>query len=141
VGILNGSAIADPATLGVIPGTWRRVRNKDNDYLIDRQMQRSMNYTGLPGNRAQDQAVTESMGPIMDRTREHLGAADTAIIVMRRMLMRMARRLAEGVEPEMVGYPERFRTTPMNVTTDESDFQRLWDQHEREFRAALAARG
>jgi phenylpropionate dioxygenase-like ring-hydroxylating dioxygenase large terminal subunit len=140
VGILNGTAIADPATLGLIPGTWRRVRNRDNDYLIDRNMQRTMNYTGLPGNRAQDQAVTESMGPIMDRTTEHLGAADTAIIVMRRTLMRMARRLAEGVEPDMVRDPQRFRTTPMNVTTDESDFQRLWDVHEREFRAAVAAR-
>ena len=66
-GYLTGTAIADPATLGLIPGTWRRVRNKDNDYLIDRNMQRTHNYTGLPGNRAQDQAVTESMGAIFDR--------------------------------------------------------------------------
>jgi phenylpropionate dioxygenase-like ring-hydroxylating dioxygenase large terminal subunit len=139
--LLNGSAIADPATLGVIPGTWRRVRNKDNDYMIDRHMQRTYNYTGLPGNRAQDQAVTESMGAVMDRTTEHLGAADTAIIVMRRMLMRMARRLQEGSEPEIVAHPERFITQPMNVTTPESDFERLWDVHEREFKSSLSAQG
>jgi len=141
MGLLNGTAIADPATLGLIPGTWRRVRNKDNDYLLDRQMQRTHNYTGLPGNRAQDQAVTESMGPVVDRTNEHLGAADTAIIVMRRVLMRMARRLQDGHEPDLVRHPERFQTTPMNVTTPEGDFQALWDSHEREFRDALAARG
>jgi hypothetical protein len=103
-------------------------------------MQRTHNYTGLPGNRAQDQAGTESMGPIMNRANEHLGAADTAIIVMRRVLMRMAKRLQEGTEPDMVLHPERFQTTPMNVTTDEGDFQNLWDAHEREFKAALAAR-
>ena len=78
------------------------MRNKDNDYMLDRDMQRTHNYTGLPGNRAQDQAVTESMGTIMDRTTEHLGAADTAVIVMRRVMMRMARRLQEGIEPDMV---------------------------------------
>jgi hypothetical protein len=138
--LLNGTAIADPATLGLIPGTWRRVRNKDNDYMIDRNMQRTHNYTGLPGNRAQDQAVTESMGTIMNRANEHLGAADTAIIVMRRVLMRMAKRLQEGGEPDMVWHPERFQTTPMNVTTDEGDFHKLWDAHEREFRDALAGR-
>lgn len=141
LGLLNGSAIADPATLGLIPGTFRRVRNKDNDYMIDRQMQRTHNYTGLPGNRAQDQAVTESMGTVVDRTNERLGAADTAIIVMRRVLMRMARRLAEGHEPEIVSDPDRFHTQPMNVTSDEGDFQQLWDVHEREFKTALAARG
>ena len=141
MGLLTGTAVADPATLGLIPGTWRRVRNKDNDYLIDRQMQRTHNYTGLPGNRCQDQAVTESMGPIVDRSKEHLGAADTAIIVMRRLLMRMARRLQEGVEPELVQHPERFRTTPMNVTTAEADFQALWEAHEREFKAAIASQG
>jgi phthalate 4,5-dioxygenase oxygenase subunit len=139
--ILDGSAIADPATLGIIPGTWRRVRNKDNDYLLDREMQRTHNYTGLPGNRAQDQAVTESMGAICNRTEEHLGAADTAIIVMRRLLMRMARRLVDdGTDPELVRNADWFHTQPMDVTTAESDFQRLWDDHERAFKAARAAR-
>jgi phthalate 4,5-dioxygenase len=141
IGLLNGTAIADPATLGLIPGTWRRVRNKDNDYMLNRNMQRTHNYTGLPGNRTQDQAVTESMGTIMDRTNEHLGAADTAVIVMRRVLMRQARRLQEGLEPDMVSHPDRFQTTPMNVTTPQGDFQELWDAHEREFKTALGARG
>jgi phthalate 4,5-dioxygenase oxygenase subunit len=140
LGLLTGTAIADPATLGLIPGTWRRVRNKDNDYLLDRQMQRTHNYTGLPGNRAQDQAVTESMGSIMDRSKEHLRAADTAIIVMRRYLMRMARQLAAGVEPELVKHPSLFHTQPMNVTTHEADFQKLWDDHEARLKAELGSR-
>jgi hypothetical protein len=103
-------------------------------------MQRTQNYTGLPGNRAQDQAVTESMGVICDRTQEHLGAADTAVIVMRRLLMRMAQRLADGGEPEIVAHPDWFQTQPMDVTSAESDFQRLWDEHERSFKVSIAAR-
>jgi nitrite reductase/ring-hydroxylating ferredoxin subunit len=140
LGFLTGTAIADPATLGLIPGTWRRVRNKDNDYMLDRHMQRTHNYTGLPGNRTQDQAVTESMGETVDRSKEHLGAADAAIIVMRRYLMRMARRLEDGVEPELVRHPEWFNTQPMNVTTYEGDFQRLWDAHEQEYQHERAAK-
>jgi phthalate 4,5-dioxygenase len=138
-GILDGTAIADPATLGLIPGTWRRVRNKGNDYMIDRHMQRTHNYTGLPGNRAQDQAVTESMGAICDRTQEHLGSADTAIIVMRRLLMRMARRVQEGSEPEIVKHADWFHTQPMDVTSSESDFLQLWDEHERAFKSSLTS--
>ena len=44
-------------------------------------------------------AVTESMGAVMDRTHEHLGTSDKAIIRMRRMLIDAARNLARGVDP------------------------------------------
>ncbi|HEY4684968.1 MAG TPA: hypothetical protein VII57_02870 [Dehalococcoidia bacterium] len=47
----------------------------------------------------QDQAMTESMGPIYDRTKEHLGTTDQAIIYMRRLLINAAKELAGGVEP------------------------------------------
>ncbi|MGH2363863.1 MAG: Rieske 2Fe-2S domain-containing protein [Chloroflexota bacterium] len=127
--LLSGTSIADPATLGLIPGTFNRVRNKSNDYMIDRQMQRTFNYTGLPGNRPQDQAVTESMGPIYDRRREHLGTSDTAIILMRRYLMRLARDLEGGQRPAMLTFPDRFRTIPMAVNSPEGDFNTLWDTH------------
>jgi phthalate 4,5-dioxygenase len=137
-GILDGSAIADPATLGLIPGTWRRVRNKDNDYMIDREMQRTFNYSGLPGNRVQDMAVTESMGTIFDRSGEHLGAADTAIIVMRRQLMRMARELEQGIEPTILGNPDHFRTAPLAIVTDEQEFGRLWDAFDAELKNEFA---
>ena len=39
------------------------------------------------------------MGPIYDRTQEHLGSADAAIIMMRRLLMRLAHQLEEGQSP------------------------------------------
>ena len=47
--------------------------------------------------------VTESMGPIYDRTQEHLGSTDLAIIRMRHILLSAAKGLAEGKEPPAVG--------------------------------------
>jgi hypothetical protein len=45
-------------------------------------------------------AVTESMGAIYNRTQEHLGTSDRAIISMRRMLIKAAKDLANGIEPK-----------------------------------------
>jgi phthalate 4,5-dioxygenase oxygenase subunit len=84
---------------GVDPVTLRPLRNKDNNYLVDRDQQRISNMTGIHGFAAQDQAIQESMGPIVDRTREHLGTSDTAIIAMRRLLLDEIRALQDDKEP------------------------------------------
>jgi phenylpropionate dioxygenase-like ring-hydroxylating dioxygenase large terminal subunit len=83
----------------VDPVTLRPLRNKDNDYLIDRECQRTESMTGIHGFAAQDQALQESMGPIVDRTREHLGTSDTAIIAMRRLLLQEIHALTENQKP------------------------------------------
>ena len=82
------------------PATFRPLRNKDNDYLIDRGEQRTATMTGIHGFAAQDQALQESMGPIVDRTRERLGTSDTAIIALRRLLLQEIRALQHGETPE-----------------------------------------
>jgi hypothetical protein len=75
-------------------------QNAANDYKLDREAQRSKaSYTGIPGIRQQDMAVTESMGAIYDRSHEHLGTTDGAIITMRRQLVKAAKNLAQGIEP------------------------------------------
>ncbi len=83
----------------VEPVTFHPVRNIGNDYKIDREMQRTTNMTGIHGFASQDQAIQESMGPIVDRTRERLGASDTAIIAMRKLLLQEVRALQQGLEP------------------------------------------
>jgi phthalate 4,5-dioxygenase len=132
-----GRQTPDP-TLEHEPGSWRLARNADNDYLIDRDMQRRINYTGLPTNRVQDAAVTESMGSIYDRTQEHLGAADTAIIQMRRHLMRLAEALQRGEEPDVAAHPEWFRQAPLEVVSPEEDMPALWQRHHAEFLSEFA---
>jgi phthalate 4,5-dioxygenase len=73
--------------------------NASNDFGMSRERQKTVNYTGIEGTNTQDFAVQESMGPIYDRTKEHLGSADTAIIQMRRLLLDAVRDVGEGKDP------------------------------------------
>jgi hypothetical protein len=75
------------------------VRNRDNDYLIDRVDQKLRTFTGIRGVSEQDAAIQDSQGPIADRTLEHLGPTDAAIVKFRRMMLSAARDLGAGVEP------------------------------------------
>jgi phenylpropionate dioxygenase-like ring-hydroxylating dioxygenase large terminal subunit len=78
---------------------WVPIRNRDNDYLIDRLDQKLRTFTGIRGVSEQDAAIQDSQGVIADRTREHLGPTDAAIIQFRRMMLAGARDLRAGVEP------------------------------------------
>jgi nitrite reductase/ring-hydroxylating ferredoxin subunit len=83
-----------------IPGTDNAIRNKDNDYLIDRALQASgQSYTGIKGLGIQDCGIQESMGSIADRSKEHLGVSDTAIIAIRRLLLQTLEDHAAGATP------------------------------------------
>ena len=98
-----------PAKSGFL-GKWRMVQNRHNDYLIDRDLQTNgKSYTGILGIGIQDEAVTESMGPINDRTKEHLGTSDSMIIKARRRWLAAARALADyGTVPPGVDQPELY---------------------------------
>ena len=86
-------------------------QNAENDYKIDREAQKAKSsYTGIPGIRQQDMAVTESMGTIYDRTREHLGTSDSMIIRARRRWIAMASEVFEkGIVPPGVDNPDMYR--------------------------------
>jgi phthalate 4,5-dioxygenase oxygenase subunit len=83
--------------VSVIPGSFIPVANKQNDYLIDRAAQRARRtFCGVTGIGEQDAAVQESMGPIEDRTAEHLVGTDNGIIMTRQRLLRAARMVQAG---------------------------------------------
>jgi phthalate 4,5-dioxygenase len=122
-GANNRSDIVDGRTVGYAPdptlntsdwlGRFNLAGNRRNDYLMDRDIQRSnegpLGYTGIPG-RGQDQAVTESMGVIYQRDKEHLGVTDAGIIRMRRLLLRAARALEQnGSVPPGVDNPRVYK--------------------------------
>jgi phthalate 4,5-dioxygenase len=86
-------------TDGIIP----RRYTADNDYLIDRDTGRTGIFSGVSDFVSQDLMVTESMGPIYDRTQEHLGSTDRAISRMRHILISAAKGLAGGKTPPAVG--------------------------------------
>jgi phthalate 4,5-dioxygenase oxygenase subunit len=91
-------------------GRWRAVQNPRNDWEIDRVAQRENRiYTGIRNIVIQDQAVTESMGPIVDHTKEHLAPSDIMISRTRRRLLTTARAFAEkGTVPPGVDDAEVF---------------------------------
>lgn len=77
------------------------IRGPHNDYLIDREAQRTHSYTGIQGVSEQDAAIQNSQGPIVDRTRENLGATDIGLVRFRNYMMQRAKALAnEGKEPD-----------------------------------------
>jgi hypothetical protein len=96
----------------VMPGTWRPRANTENDYLIDREVQRTESFTGIPGIGEQDLAVTESMGAVCDRSQEHVGTTDAAIIAARRRLLQAAKDLQQGTEPFPAQHPEAYALRP-----------------------------
>ena len=83
-----------------VPGTFRPRANKDNDYLIDRQAQKEgRTYSGVFGIAMQDASLQESMGPIVDRTKENLVSTDNGIIMARHRLMRAVKAMEKGEQP------------------------------------------
>jgi phenylpropionate dioxygenase-like ring-hydroxylating dioxygenase large terminal subunit len=93
-----------------IPGTYRPQENKDNDYLIDRAAQkRGETFSGVRGIAQQDASLQESMGPIVNRTKERLVSSDTGIIKARQKLRKAVEALRDhGVTPPGVD-PDHHR--------------------------------
>jgi phthalate 4,5-dioxygenase len=81
----------------LIPGTFRPVANRGNDYLMDRAAQEArLSFSGVRGLAVQDASIQESMGPVQDRSRENLVATDNAIIMARLRLRKAAAAVAKG---------------------------------------------
>ena len=92
----SGKGIHTP----LLPGTFRPVANKDNDYRMDRQAQKEgRSFSGVEGFAMQDASVQESMGPIQDRTRENLVPTDQGIVMARRRLLAASELAQNGNQP------------------------------------------
>jgi phenylpropionate dioxygenase-like ring-hydroxylating dioxygenase large terminal subunit len=85
------------------------LRNRSNDYLIDRDEQKHRSFTGVRGVAEQDAMAQDSQGLIADRAREHLTPTDVAIVRFRRLMLDGARALQEGKEPAAARLPESYR--------------------------------
>jgi phthalate 4,5-dioxygenase len=122
---------------GSVVDTWRLLANRDNDYLLDRDMQRTKNYTGIAGIQEQDKAMTESMGPIVDRTQEHLGTSDVAIIVARRRLLQTIKHLQEGIEPDVASRGDAYRVRSLDVVSSEAKLSDVLTEHQLSLQALV----
>src|SRR5581483_10083442 len=90
---------ADPHKAPEIGPDYRRKRNIHNGYLQDRSKQRQADFTGIENFFVEDACATETQGPIWDRSREHLGVSDRAVIVVRNAIVDAVRGYQAGREP------------------------------------------
>src|SRR2546428_9337644 len=97
--------------------------NIHNDYLVDHRLAKNELMIGIPFLvNLQDRAMTETMGPIYDRTQEHLGTTDAMVIYVRRRLIEAARALRDqGVVPANVDDPTMCRVRPASILLPEGD--------------------
>jgi hypothetical protein len=120
------------ARVATAPGRWWPLATPANDYNLDRAAQRTQTFTGIPGIGEQDLAVTESMGLIVDRSAEHLGTTDLAILAARRRLLRAARDLQQGIEPNAAQHPELYHIRPTSaVLPRDATFDQVPEVRER----------
>jgi phthalate 4,5-dioxygenase len=82
----------------------------------------------------QDKAMIEGMTRTVDRSLEHLGSSDIAVIAARRRLIKLARDLEKGIEPATPNHPELYRVRPLDLVTGEPEFGALLEQFSQEAR-------
>jgi phthalate 4,5-dioxygenase oxygenase subunit len=80
-------------------------RNARNRYLQSRDELRAATYVGMGHNfQAHDRFAVESQRPISDRTQEHLGTTDRALIAMRKQLLAAVDDVQSGRDPLFVNH-------------------------------------
>ena len=113
------------------PGTYVPRANKTNDYLMDREAQRAgTTYSGVEGIAIQDSSLQESMGPIVDRTKENLVSTDNGVIMARQRLRKAAVALRDHGTPPPGTTPQeqRIRSVSVVLPPDEP-FQEACKEH------------
>ena len=76
------------------------LRNRSNSYLMSREEQKNISFTGIRGIAEQDQMAQESQGYMIDRTKENLSPTDVGIIRFRKLLLQEAKAFAAGKKPD-----------------------------------------
>src|SRR3954449_285983 len=103
-----------------VPGTYIPAANKTNDYLMDRAAQKEgRTFSGVWGIGMQDASLQESMGPIVDRTKENLVSTDNGIIMARHRLLRALKTIEKGdTPPGIVAEHQHVRSAAVVLPPD-----------------------
>jgi len=87
----------------------RPIRNRANNWLQDREAMKGGSFSGITGVNTEDITMQESMGAIYDRSKEHLGTSDVAVIRMRRLMLDSLRAfIADGSTPLGLAEPVQY---------------------------------
>ncbi len=100
----------------------RPVAGPDNDYFAEWDKQLTHRVSALPSVNVADKAILETMGPIVDRTIEHLGTSDAMIIRTRKRLLEAAKALRDhGTVPPGVDTPDVYGIRSATVVLKDGD--------------------
>jgi hypothetical protein len=130
---MSADEIGRPAKgLALVPriqeGTLEPLCSRENDFLIDREKQRTFNFTGIGGITEQDMAMTQSMGHIVDRTQEHLATSDVAVIHFRRLIIGLAQDIERGIEPLAARNGKAYAVRSHDLNSPIDDFDELLEE-------------
>jgi phthalate 4,5-dioxygenase oxygenase subunit len=100
------------------PGALTPVAAAENDYFLDRDVQRTRTYSGIENGSLQDAAIQESMGAVFDRRLEHVGTTDRAILHLRSLYLGAVREIMEGGEPALPRDGSAFRVRSVSAVLD-----------------------
>lgn len=107
--------------------------NKNNNYGFDPKEQQEETYTGMGRDiNVHDQWAVESSGNIQDRTKEHLGKSDIAIIQYRRILRKILEDIANKENYPMYGTDQAPENIYGPVSIDAISPMQGWEQSWRE---------
>jgi phenylpropionate dioxygenase-like ring-hydroxylating dioxygenase large terminal subunit len=118
-------------------------KNKSNEYGFDPHEQEQETFTGMGADiNVHDQWACESMGAIQDRTQEHLGTSDKAIIAYRKLLREAIAQAGKGETPVMVLDEARAAAVTGPAAIDgigpSDDWKGYWQKTEQAKRRAAS---
>jgi phthalate 4,5-dioxygenase oxygenase subunit len=104
---VDRQAMRNQRTQYISPPDYLPKSGRHNDWGFDPEEQRTSTFLGMGEDdiNVHDQWAVESMGPIQDRTREHLGTSDKIIMANRRMLLAAIEAVQAGRTPPGIGDP------------------------------------
>ena len=94
------------------------VRRRENEYLIDRDLQKHGNFTGITGISEQDAAIADSQGLIADRTRELLGQTDLGVVRFRKLMLAAADDVAAQRAPRGAANSDAYQVRSGDAMSD-----------------------
>ena len=126
-----------------VSSDYRPMRNKENRYLQDREEMKRGSFSGFgPFFPAHDLNVTETMGAIQNRTREHPVSSDKAIVAARKLLLKAMNDIEEGRDPaHVVRHAEANRFPHLTVISEVIPSSADWKEHTRKAEAQAALQG
>jgi len=118
-----------------------KARTLDNDYLVDRELQKNSTiFSGILGH-FNNQDIMARQTSFTDRTKEHLGTLDRKIILARRLLINAAKNLERGIEPPAVdpSLPYDRIRVPDKVLATGEDWTTLGTEQDPNYRRLFAS--